>query len=206
MDTKLSRNGEPCPACGEGKLTSHVREVVIEHAGVRGIVPAHYSACDYCGSELAGPAESQANKRAAVAFRKCAEQLLLGSEIKAFRSQFELTQDIAAKLFGGGKVAFSRYENDEIVQSEPMDSLLRLCRENPMNLLVLAKQKSVALSSATVAKVNSCYPDQLLCIAPLVQRALDADLLKQTNQASRKPQQGGHWQVDVQPQKWKRAA
>ena len=34
----------------------------------------------------------------------------------------------AARLLGGGPVAFSKYENDDVAQSESMDNLLRLLR------------------------------------------------------------------------------
>ncbi|MFS8083876.1 MAG: type II toxin-antitoxin system MqsA family antitoxin [Ginsengibacter sp.] len=157
MKTELNRDGELCPACGEGSLISHVGINEVEHEGVDGEVLMYYSVCDHCGSELAGPAEIQANKRAITFFRKKADGLLTGSEIRALRKSFELTQALAAELFGGGKVAFSRYENDDITQSTAMDSLLRLCSFNSSNLLLLAVQKNVDLSESFVTKVKAKY-------------------------------------------------
>ena len=148
MKAELNRNGELCPACGEGRLTSRISANEVEHEGVREKIPMHYSECDYCGSELAGEAEAQENKRAMTAFKKKAEGLLTGPEIRKLRQRLDLTQTLAAKLFGGGKIAFSRYEHDDITQSASMDSLLRLCEENPDNLLILAKHKKVDLPPA----------------------------------------------------------
>jgi HTH-type transcriptional regulator/antitoxin MqsA len=52
--------------------------------------------------------------------------LLTGAEILALRKRYGLTQPQAARLFGGGPVAFSKYENDDVAHSEAMDKLLRL--------------------------------------------------------------------------------
>lgn len=174
MKTELSRNGELCSACGEGRLISHVGKNEVEHEGIHGEISLHYSTCDYCGSELAGQAEAQANKRAMTVFRKSAEGLLTGSEIRILRKSFELTQALAAELFGGGKVGFSRYEHDDITQSVAMDSLLRLCAANSSNLLLLAVQKKIDLPDSFVAKVKAKYfLEQIANIAHTIQHQLD---------------------------------
>lgn len=78
------------------------------------------------------------------AFRKRADGLLTGAQMRQARKALGLTQAQAAKLFGGGQVAFSRYENDDITQSEAMDSLVRVCLAQPANLTLLADQKGVS--------------------------------------------------------------
>ena len=92
------------------------------------MLPLVFKQCDACGSDFAGAAESKQNKRALMAWRKQVDGLLTGEEITALRKQYKLTQGQAAKLFGGGPVAFSKYENDDVAQSESMDTLLRLVR------------------------------------------------------------------------------
>ncbi len=123
MDSK-----ELCPICGEGHVQSHVEQVESEYKGQKAMVPMHYQVCDTCTSDYAGAEESRLNKRAVMAFRKTVDGLLTGAEILALRKQYRLTQDQAARLFGGGPVAFSKYENDDVAHSEAMDSLLRLVR------------------------------------------------------------------------------
>jgi HTH-type transcriptional regulator/antitoxin MqsA len=68
----------------------------------------------------------RANKRTMLAFRKQVDGLLSCSEILALRKRYGLNQQQAARLFGGGPVAFSKYENDDVAHSEAMDKLLRL--------------------------------------------------------------------------------
>ena len=91
-----------------------------------------------------------------MAFRKSVDGLLTGTEIVALRKQYSLTQDQAAQLFGGGPVAFSKYENDDVSQSEAMDSLLRLVRESEAAFGVLVNVKGMAaeLSHALNSIVN----------------------------------------------------
>lgn len=55
--------------------------------------------------------------------------LLSSFEIESIRNNFHLGQRDAAVLFGGGPNAFNKYESGEVLQSIPMDRLLRLARE-----------------------------------------------------------------------------
>jgi HTH-type transcriptional regulator/antitoxin MqsA len=119
-----------CPLCGEGHLTPHTDDMVIEHGGQQGTVMLRFAECDACGSEITGDADSRANKRAVLAFRKSVDGLLTGTEIRALREQYGITQDQAARLFGGGPKAFSKYETDDVAHSDAMNTLLRLVRQS----------------------------------------------------------------------------
>ena len=134
---------ELCPICGEGHVTASVQMVEYEYKGHRAELPSHYKQCDTCTSDFAGMAESKQNKRIVMAFRKQVEGLLTGDEITALRKQYQLTQAQAAKLFGGGPVAFSKYENDDVAQSESMDTLLRLIRRSPAAFWALVEEKGL---------------------------------------------------------------
>ena len=134
---------ELCPLCGEGHVTASVQMVEYEYKGHRAELPSHYKQCDTCTSDFAGMAESKQNKRIVMAFRKQVEGLLTGDEITALRKQYQLTQAQAAKLFGGGPVAFSKYENDDVAQTEAMDTLLRLIRRSPAAFWALVEEKGL---------------------------------------------------------------
>ena len=134
---------ELCPICGEGHVTASVQMVEYEYKGHRAELPSHYKQCDTCTSDFAGMAESKQNKRIVMAFRKQVEGFLTGDEITALRKRYQLTQAQAAKLFGGGPVAFSKYENDDVAQSEAMDTLLRLIRRSPAAFWALVEEKGL---------------------------------------------------------------
>ncbi len=135
---------ELCPICGEGHVTAHIAQVEQEYKGQKTMLPLHYLLCDHCSSDFAGAAEAKLNKRALMAFRKEVDGLLTGREIVALREQYHLTQGLAAKLFGGGPVAFSKYENDDVAQSESMDTLLRLVRRSAEAFWALVEEKRMS--------------------------------------------------------------
>ena len=134
---------ELCPICGEGHVFASVQMVESEYKGHKANLPLHYKQCDTCTSDFAGMAESKLNKRVLMAFRKQVDGLLTGEEITALRKQYQLTQAQAARLFGGGPVAFSKYENGDVAQSEAMDTLLRLVRRSPEAFWALVEEKGM---------------------------------------------------------------
>lgn len=133
-----------CPICGEGSLTPHVERITAEHRGVSREIESHYSVCDHCGSEQAGPRELRANKRAMIAFKKEVDGLLTGAQVRALRERLGISQTEAARIFGGGPVAFSKYESDDVSQSDAMDRLLRLADELPEAFAILASEAGVS--------------------------------------------------------------
>ena len=132
-----------CAICGEGHVTAQTREVETDYKGTKALLPMHYQLCDTCTSDYAGMVESKLNKRIVMAFRKQVDGLLTGDEIVALRKQYNLKQAQAAQLFGGGPVAFSKYENDDVAQSEAMDTLLRLVRRSPEAFWALVEEKGL---------------------------------------------------------------
>jgi HTH-type transcriptional regulator/antitoxin MqsA len=120
-----------CPLCEGGTLCEHKGFEEQEYRGQTGNIAFVYSECAVCGSEQANAAQARANKRAMLAFKKEVDGLLTGQEVRAFRKQHHLTQAQAAAIFGGGPVAFSKYESDDVMQSEAMDKLLRVARHIP---------------------------------------------------------------------------
>lgn len=132
-----------CPICGAGHVTEHVELVEAEYKGHKGQVPSHYQLCDACGSDFAGAPEMRANKRAMMAFRKQVDGLLSGVEVAALREHYKINQKQAARLFGGGPVAFSKYENDDVAHSEAMDKLLRLVLRSEEAFWMLVEQEGM---------------------------------------------------------------
>lgn len=142
-------NSKTCPICEIGQLALHTEKVVVEHLGQQGQIESQYAVCDGCGSEQAGAAEARFNKRAMIAFKKQVQGLLTGAELQALRKHWGLKQADAAKVFGGGPVAFSKYEADDVMQSEAMDKLLRLAAEVPAALHKLVADASVERKTQT---------------------------------------------------------
>ena len=203
MSRTTASKGRVCPACGEGRLESLESTQQVEHAGVQGTIPLHYAVCDTCGSEVAEADEARANKRAMIAFRKHAEGLLTGREMREARCALHLTQSQAAQLFGGGKVAFSRYENDDIAQSEAMDSLVRVCLARPEALSWLASLKGVPLPADRSVRpyAGSLAGDRISAIKSALQRQIASGAAEKE---PRDPVRGHASVVDIQ--RWRKPA
>lgn len=136
-----------CPICGNGNLTNRVDQERVEYKGSVEKLSTLYSICDTCGSEQANSDQVRQNKRSMIAFKKQVDGLLSGADVRALRDSFELSQENAALVFGGGQKAFSKYENDDVIQSESMDKLLRVAKDVPMALDHLLQKAEIATAA-----------------------------------------------------------
>jgi HTH-type transcriptional regulator / antitoxin MqsA len=167
----MTKQDEICPICGEGHLEHRVEKNTVEYNGQTALLDSQYSVCDYCGSEQASPIQTRNNKRAMIAFKKRVTGILTGAELKALRQRMGINQGEAAVIFGGGPVAFSKYESDDVMQSEAMDKLLRVADEFPDVLSYLAQKAGIdilgqsqaaALSTDSVKYVRSELPIKIV--------------------------------------------
>lgn len=136
----------PCPVCENGHLTQQSVFDAVEYKGQKGNIPHYFSHCDVCGSEIADAAQTLENKREWVKFRKQIDGVPLGHEIAKMRQRHGLTQVLAGQLFGGGPVAFSKYEHDDFFPDESMTNLLYLAMHYPENIYHLATRKNIPLT------------------------------------------------------------
>lgn len=123
-----------CPACGSSKSTAESYGREVEFKGLTfHVVGLSREVCSHCGYSFEGDGQHDANVRVIKgefintrARVKRENNLLDGASIRAIRVSLGLTQREASVLLGGGANAFSKYENEEIVQSFAMDKLLRM--------------------------------------------------------------------------------
>lgn len=127
-----------CPVCSSNSLTlgtfTHTLMVEDKTLQVDGL--EHYLCAD-CGADPAFPDQIRRNELKITDARKHLQGLLTSAEIRAVRLGLGLSQSEAAALFGGGANAFSKYERGNVVQSMPMDRLLRLAQAIPVVVTIL---------------------------------------------------------------------
>lgn len=172
-----------CPACACQVLEIQEYQADIEFKGldlnVSGLLR---SLCTACGYEFSSHDQHDRNvakiRETFLAQRaglKKTQGLLSGVEIREIRKNLSLSQQEAAKLFGGGVNAFSKYENEEIVQSIAMDRLIRLVSglgEYGVLQLTLAiepkaEQRFVLGNFTTFAESHGVYVATISSIEPL---------------------------------------
>jgi len=149
-----------CDLCEEGTLEQKQGVNTVTYKSVRRELRADYCECDTCGVEMTLPQQSRDNKRRMVAFKKEVDGLLTGAEVKALRERLDLKQSDAAKVFGGGVVAFSKYESDDVTQSEAMDKLMRVADRFPNVYQELRVEAGLSASCAVVAD-NAISNDEI---------------------------------------------
>lgn len=138
-----SKQTRMCEACGEGTLSAVEAWDDVEYKGHHGRIRSHHSVCSFCGAELTSASEVLLNRREWVRYRKSIDNIPLGNEIAEMRKSKGLTQAQAGRLFGGGPIAFSKYENDDIVPDEPMANLLYMFIRHPELIQWLQERKEL---------------------------------------------------------------
>jgi HTH-type transcriptional regulator/antitoxin MqsA len=130
-------------------------------------VYSEYTKCENCGNEFISKEQGRKNDLCFMEAKHKADGLMSPDEIKRARIKLGLTQAMAAKIFGGGDNAFSKYERGEITQSAAMDKLIRLCLVNQINLQYLKENNNVGSKISDIdfllsTKNSNCDPTSFL--------------------------------------------
>lgn len=134
-----------CPACRKGHLHTVTHTEVFRPRGAQVPVELLASKCDACGVQTTRATQHEENLRRLAARKQHYGSVLMGEEIVALRKRYGLTQQAAAKIFGKGKIAFSRYENEVSYPDDSTMLLLTMAIEKPDSLKWLADRAGVEL-------------------------------------------------------------
>lgn len=132
-----------CPACRAGILHEAQRERVFHPHSQTLVVPLLTSVCEHCGAVANSTAQHDENLRRLAERRVHYGGLLLGEDILALRQRYGLTQQLASRIFGKGKIAFSRYESETSYPDASTTLLISLAIARPDALKWLADQAGV---------------------------------------------------------------
>ena len=116
-----------CKICKSEDVSGFVEVEDISYKGNDLQVSIAYSVCNNCDREFVSKPQIIQNELALRAVKKTFDGLLSSEEIVRAREELSLTQEQAARVFGGGRNAFSKYERGEVSQSVAMDKLIRIC-------------------------------------------------------------------------------
>lgn len=147
-----------CPLCEQGFLTEQQASESTVYKGVERMLPLYFACCSECGTEQADAKHLRANKRALQVFKKEVDGLLTGAQLRELRESLGLTQAQAAQVFGGGPVAFSKYESDDVAQSEGMDKLLRVAQAVPAAFAWLKQHAGFVADQSTLLSRSVILP------------------------------------------------
>jgi HTH-type transcriptional regulator/antitoxin MqsA len=125
---KSKWNGQTCPVCAVGVLHDGSRTVTQEYKGHPYQAQVRGAFCDKCDEAVL--IYDAAEEAAWLAFRDQVDRQA-ASELESIRKRLKLTQAQAAKLAGGGKNAFSRYERGQAKPVAAVINLFKLLDKHP---------------------------------------------------------------------------
>lgn len=134
-----------CPTCRSTDLEIVSYPSEFRPHGKLVVVDMLASRCASCGTEFTRAAQHTENLARMKARKAQYSDLLLGEEIFALRRRYGITQQAAAKIFGKGKIAFSRYENETSYPDASTTKLLKLAIAKPDVMKSLADEAGVNL-------------------------------------------------------------
>ncbi len=124
-----------CPTCGTGNLVAAVRDVPYIYKGRRTAIKAVKGKfCDNpkCREVVMALDESTRTSKTMLEFNKKVNAGLTPIALLAqVRRQFNLSQQDAARVFGGGPNAFSRYESGKTKPPVALVKLFRVLSKHP---------------------------------------------------------------------------
>lgn len=135
-----------CRTCRQGKLQPF-EKIQLFHPPMLPPVEVHVLAarCDHCGAETMLPSQQAINIERRNARKAGYGEHLLGEEIFEFRRRYGLPQQDTNKLFGLGKIAFSRYENEKSFPGDSTRKLIEMAMAFPDVLKRLADDAGVEI-------------------------------------------------------------
>lgn len=154
-----------CPNCESNQVEVSTFSDDIEYKGfildVENLQELLCKSCNHTWTNKAQYEHNQEILKKAYAvkrdFKRKEEGLLTAAKIVEIREHFGFNQREAAAIFGGGYNAFNKYESGEVLQSTPMDRLLRLSYhigQDAINFL----QSSREIVTIVKIKIESSRP------------------------------------------------
>ena len=131
-----------CPLCG-CNLKRETRIFTSIYKGQQYSYQQIGDWCDECEESFFGPEDLKASKKERTDKKREIDHLLKTEEIKQFRTKMKLSQKEASILFGGGPMAFSKYERGEQSQSKSTDILMKLLMNKIISIDDIKKIESV---------------------------------------------------------------
>lgn len=134
-----------CKKCRKGLMRPIERTEAFHPPEGEVVVMTLAAKCDHCGSERVLGSQMEENFARLRARKAQYGRHLLGEEILEFRRKYGLSQTATSQIFGKGKIAFSRYENEKTFPDESTTKLLEMAMQFPQVLKTLADKEGVEI-------------------------------------------------------------
>lgn len=136
---------EPCPMCANGKLREYDDGEFTFRYGHRlyKVPNLLYGKCDQCGTEAYLEGNLSENQKRIGSFQKKLVKIISPTQIRELREKYDLSQKVAAQIFGGGVSGISKWERGEAIPGEATAKLMLLALRVDGVFTELARLSSV---------------------------------------------------------------
>lgn len=161
----MSKMKGKCPDCGADMVITS-REIVWNYRGKKIKYMQSGTYCTKCDNAHLSDEDAESTEKKLIAFRAevdaALDPLLPPPKIKEVREMLGLSQKKAGELFGGGPMAFSKYERGQYKQSPSTDILLRLLAVGKIKIVDIEKltDKNIVISNP-VGHMNTAKSSSL---------------------------------------------
>ncbi|WP_080415269.1 type II TA system antitoxin MqsA family protein [Burkholderia ubonensis] len=134
-----------CPACGSGPLLEHRDRVATIGPKSQRVTVSdlEYSVCSACNATVVLPEQLRANKKKMRDAQATLSDYISPAQVLELRETYEISQQVAAEIFGGGRNAFSKYERGEVTPSASAARTMLRALRDPSFFATLAKEKGL---------------------------------------------------------------
>ncbi|MDD2942543.1 MAG: type II toxin-antitoxin system MqsA family antitoxin [bacterium] len=138
-----------CLSCKKQNLVDRITQQEYEFKGETLVTRQREKFCPACGEVTVDPVDARNVRKTVNDWEARLDGFLISDEVRRIRKKLGLTQLLAAKIFGGGRNAFSRYERGEALQMRSTDNLLRILDSHPELLGEILPQTDCSPQSGT---------------------------------------------------------
>lgn len=163
-----------CPMCEDGTLQERSdRQFSFRYLRrVHTVDGLEHAVCDRCGTSSFLPGQMERNKARIEKVQRSLVGYIGPQDILALRERYGLTQKLAARIFGGGVRAFSKWERGEVKPAEPTAKLMRLALNDPRAMGSLVKMAGLDPKSDEFAGLAQAEKEHVLELAAKLAQGL----------------------------------
>ncbi len=138
-----------CAICGGSTRLAVVPEWEVPASATKPAVTVHEVEClecDDCQERYLEPEQIKAFEIKVIEAQRAAKNLLSADEIRQVREALGINKERLEKILNLNPKSFYRWENGLSIQSDVVDTVLRLLRKYPDAVYALAEERGVSLT------------------------------------------------------------
>jgi len=140
---------EQCAICGNNARLSVVKQWTISATPTKPAVTIDDVACwecTVCGERHLDPEQIRIFEGKVIEAHRKAKGLLSAEEIYLVRKQLDISKERLEKILNLNPKSFYRWENGLSIQSDAVDTMLRLLRKHPDAIYDLAEERGITVT------------------------------------------------------------